>query len=204
MIIPPKTVARLLRVALPVVAIAIVGVLLWVCGVVRRPNIKLSSDHRIGPTAEKIEELKAIGQWEFLTISDEQLVDTVRRGLLSDDHLARIYYGTMRLGIDLSEVRPGWIVAHGDSVGVTLPPIKLLDERFIDEARTRPFAESGRWTAADREALYERAHRAMLRHGLSQANIRSAENNADAQFRAMLRAMGFENITIRFERVQAR
>lgn len=204
MIIPPKTVARLSRVALPVVAIAIVGVLLWVCGVVRRPSIKLSSDHRIGPTAEKIEELKAIGQWEFLTISDEQLVDTVRRGLLSDDHLARIYYGTMRLGIDLSEVRPGWIVAHGDSVGVTLPPIKLLDERFIDEARTRPFAESGRWTAADREALYERAHCAMLRHGLSQANIRSAENNADAQFRAMLRAMGFENITIRFERVQAR
>ena len=38
----------------------------------------------------------------------------------------------------------------------------------------------------------------MLSHGFTEANIKSAENNADAQFRNMLRAMGFENIVVRF------
>ena len=52
----------------------------------------------------------------------------------------------------------------------------------------------------DAEAMYRRAYNQMFSHGFTRANIRSAENNADAQFRGMLRAMGFENIIIRFEK----
>ena len=106
----------------------------------------------------------------------------------------------IKLGIDLCKAKPGWIAAVGDTVVVTLPPISLLDHDFIDEARTKSFFESGRWTAADREAMYRRAYNQMFSHGFTRANIRSAENNADAQFRGMLRAMGFENIIIRFEK----
>ena len=96
----------------------------------------------------------------------------------------------------------GTLTGVGDDTllvqSVTLPPVKLLDSDFIDEARTRSFYESGRWTAADREAMYRRAADAMRRKGLSRANIRSAESNADAQFRSMLQAMSFNNIIIRF------
>ena len=160
----------------------------------------VGSDKKIEITPEQITAIKAIGQWEFLSVSDEELVDTVRRGFFRDDHLVRIYYGTMRFGIDLGKAKPGWIAAVGDTVVVTLPPISLLDHDFIDEARTKSFFESGRWTAADREAMYRRAYNQMFSHGFTRANIRSAENNADAQFRGMLRAMGFENIIIRFEK----
>ena len=187
---------RLAAIALALVAVACAVV--WVSHSLRRSSVAVGSDKKIEITPEQITAIKAIGQWEFLSVSDEELVDTVRRGFFSDDQLVRIYYGTMRLGIDLDETAPGWIAARGDTVCVTLPPVKLLDSDFIDEARTRSFYESGRWTAADREAMYRRAADAMRRKGLSRANIRSAESNDDAQFRSMLQAMGFNNIIIRF------
>ena len=126
-------------------------------------------------------------------------MDTIRKGLLSDDELVRIYYGTLRLGINLHQAKPGWLKANGDTIVATLPRIGLLDQDFIDEARTRSFHESGRWSAADREALYRKAYRMMLSHCLTPANLRSAENNADTQLRKMLQAMGFHDVTIRFE-----
>lgn len=189
--------ARIALVALA--AIAVAALLLWAGHTASNSTITIGSDKKIGITPEQIQSIKAIGEWEFLSVSDEELVDTVRPRLFGDDHLVRIYYGTMRLGIDLGKAKPGWIATKGDTITVTLPPISLLDQDFIDEARTRSFYESGRWTAADREEMYQRAAAAMRRNGLSPANIRSAENNADAQFRNMLRAMGHENIIIRFE-----
>jgi hypothetical protein len=164
------------------------------------PLLSIERSDRIELTPVQIQSIRDIGQWEFLSVTDEELVDTVRKGLFRDDHLVRIYYGTMRLGIDLAKVSEGWITTSGDSIVLTLPPVGLLDERFIDEARTQSFHESGRWSARDREALYQKARRQMLAHGLTPQNLRSAEDNADAQFRRLLRSMGFEQVIIRFGR----
>lgn len=193
-----NNISRIRFVAVILAIVAVVIGIIYISDTVRHSSITIGSEKKIDITPEQIRSIKAIGQWEFLSVTDEELVDTVRHGIFSDDHLVRIYYGTMRFGIDLSDAKPGWIVAKGDSVVVTLPPISLLDQDFIDEARTKAFFESGRWTAADREALYRRAYKQMLSHGFTEANIRSAENNADAQFRNMLHAMGFENVVIRF------
>ena len=195
-----QNISKLRLAAIVAVVVAVAVAAFWLSRTVSRSSVSLGSDKKIDITPEQIRSIKAIGQWEFLSITNEEMVDTVRRGFFSDDRLVRIYYGTMRLGIDLHQAKPGWIVAQGDSVVVTLPPVGLLDHDFIDEARTKSFFESGRWSAADREALYRRAYRQMLEGGLTEANIRSAENNADTQFRNMLRAMGFENIVIRFEK----
>ena len=188
-----------IRLALALIAvIAIVAAVFWMGGTLRRTSITIESEKKIDITPEQIRSIKAIGEWEFLSINDEELVDTTRKGLFRNDHLVRIYYGTMRLGFDLKDAKEDWIKASGDTVEVTLPPIRLLDSDFIDEAKTRSFYESGRWSAADREKMYRKAKAMMLRNGLTQTNIRSAENNADAQFRNMFRAMGFENVVIRF------
>lgn len=163
-------------------------------------SITVEKSERIDITPEVIQSIKAIGEWEFLSIAAEELADTVRRGLFGNDNLARIYYGTMRLGVNLHQAEPGWIKASGDTVTMQLPPIILLDNDFIDEARTRSFHESGRWTAADREALYMKARRAMLRRGMTKANIEAARKNGESQMRDMLSAMGFRNITVSFAR----
>ena len=160
-------------------------------------EIATEGETRMSPT--QIEEMRQIGEWEFLSIADEELVDTVRRGFFSDDELIRIYYGTLRLGIDLGEAREGWASEKDDSISVLLPRVRLLDDDFIDEARTRSFYESGKWSDADRQALYYRAAARMRTRCLTPENIRSAEENASRQFAQMIRSMGFERVSIRFE-----
>ena len=114
---------------------------------------KVEVDDQIGLTPTQIVSIRQIGQWEFLSIADEELIDTVRRGFFSDDQLIRIYYGTLRLGIDLQQMKEDAISQEGDSINILLPPIKLLDQDFIDEARTQSFYESGKWSDTDRHDL---------------------------------------------------
>ena len=156
-------------------------------------------DQRIGITPTQIASIKQIGQWEFLSVSDEEMIDTTRNRFFADDELIRIYYGTLRLGIDMNEVKGQWIRKEKDSIIVTLPPIKLSDERFIDEAQTKAFYESGKWTDKDRETMYERAYQRMRARCLNRQNIESAEQNASRQFYQLMRSMGFSNVSIRFD-----
>ena len=88
--------------------------------------VHLNRNTTISIGSDNIASMKSIGEWEFLSISDEEMIDTVRHGFFSDDELVRIYYGTLRLGIDMSQADADWIAHSGDSVTVTLPPVKLL------------------------------------------------------------------------------
>lgn len=188
------------RPALLVVALLIVVCLVvWLFSAIRNTTMRVAVDDKIELTPTQIQSVRSIGQWEFLAVSDEELVDTVRKRFFSDDQLARIYYGTLRLGVDLQEAKEGWMVADGDTIRVLMPPVKLLDNRFIDEARTRSFYESGRWSAADREQLYQKAHRQMLQHALTAANLQRARENGEVQMRRLLRSMGFDAVEIRYE-----
>lgn len=178
----------------------ILAIVIWLLYVPKNNHITLHTNDKIDITPEQIQSIKAIGEWEFLAVADEELVDTVKKGLLKDQQLVRIYYGTVRLGINMHQVKPRWIKLLNDTVYVTLPDITVLDKDFIDEARTQAFYESGTWTAADREALFLRAHRKMLSHCVTPSNIKSARNNAELQFTRILNAMGHNNIRITFER----
>ena len=182
--------------AIAVAILAIIIMLWWLKGCISETEISLDVDQSIDITPEQITSIKAIGEWEFLSVSLEELADTVRKGIFKDDHLARIYYGTVRLGINMHQVEPRWIVAEGDSITVTLPQPGLLDKDFIDEARTKSFYESGKWSHQDREKLYQKAYRQMLRHSMTQENLHNARENGEEQFRRMMKTMGFEHVNI--------
>ena len=179
---------------------AFILVFVWLVFFEKNNTIELGVDDRIGDTPTQIESMKAIGEWEFLSVSNEELVDTVRKGLLSDDHLVRIYYGTLSLGINMHQARPHWLTVSGDTATAVLPKVGLLDKNFIDEARTKSFYESGSWQESDREALYKKAYRMMLQRCMTPTNLKAAEENAEAQFRKMLLALGYKNVIIKFER----
>ena len=182
--------------AIAVAILAIIIMLWWLKGCISETEISLDVDQSIDITPEQITSIKASGEWEFLAVASEELVDTVRKGIFKDDHLARIYYGTVRLGINMHQVEPRWIVAEGDSITVTLPQPGLLDKDFIDEARTKSFYESGKWSHQDREKLYQKAYRQMLRHSMTQENLHNARENGEEQFRRMMKTMGFEHVNI--------
>ena len=190
--------SRTALIVIGIVAVVLIAGFALVYWMLNSNTASLSAKERVELSPTQIESIKAIGQWEFLSISDEEIVDTVRHGFFGDDELVRIYSGTLRLGIDLSDTENGWLRADGDTLRVLLPDVKLLDEHFLDEASARSFYESGTWSQSDRKALANKARRKMLARCLTPANIASAEQNATAQFHQMLRSMGFQNVSIRF------
>ena len=169
--------------------LVIVGVVAWLGYKMKDDGFSVGISDKIDDTPTIVQQMREIGQWEFLTISDEELIDTVRTGFFSDDELARIYYGTLRLGIDFSQCDENWIERDGDSVKIDLPPVQLLDENFLDEARTRSFFEKGKWTNADRKAMAERAKRLMRERCLTKENIAIAQKNAEQQVKKFVTAL---------------
>ena len=162
-------------------------------------SLSLTTDNRIDVTPQQVRAMRAIGQWEFLSLTDEEMVDTIRHGIFFDDQLVRIYYGTLRLGIDMQQLSDSAFIPRGDTLDVTLPAIQLLDNNFIDEARTRSFISKGNWDASDREALYRKAKAKMLRQCLTPRNIRRARENAEEQVTDMLHVMGFEKVNLKWK-----
>jgi len=179
-------------------AVLVIAGALWLRSCTKGDYIEIGADNAIDASPTQIQSIKDIGEWEFLSVSLEELADTVRKGFFSDDELARIYYGTLRIGINMHQVEPGWLTAEGDSVSLSLPPVALLDRDFIDEARTKPFFETGTWKPEDREALYRLAHKNMLSHGLTKENLATAEDNAREQITSLMKTMGFKKVTITF------
>lgn len=178
--------------------IIIGGALYWLN---KDNTMSVASEEKTTLSPTQVESIEAIGQWEFLAINDEELVDTTRHGFFGDDQLVRIYYGTLRLGIDMKDVKEGWIQTDEkkDSIVCTLPPIRLLDNNFIDEAKTKSFFEEGKWTGADRQAMYDRAYAMMKKRCLTPVNYQTARRNAKQQFKDMFKTMGFTNVKIEFE-----
>lgn len=180
-------------------SIAIIAVVILIFWLANSNSLSIGNKERLVITQAQIESIEAIQQWEFLSISDEELVDTTRYGFFGDDHLVRIYYGTLRLGIDLSKTEEGWLSLDKDTIVALLPPVTLLDDDFIDETRTRSFYEEGTWSQQDRTALYQKAKRMMKQRCLTEENYRSAERQATAQFNNLLHSMGFEFVRVRFK-----
>lgn len=186
--------ALLVLVAVAVIAAALV----WMVRGMSKSTLTIGADGGIDDTPLRVESMRAIGQWEFMAIADEEMVDTVRKGIFSDDRLVRIYYGTLRIGVDMQKLSDNAFTPQGDSIIVRLPAVQLLDESFIDEARTKSFFESGRWAPADREDLMHRAARQMRERCLTYDNMRLAKDNAVAQIRQMMRQLGYDKVRVDF------
>lgn len=111
-------------------------------------HLEVERNTRIDLTPEQILSVRDIGQWEFLTINTEELVEWQRSRTLTTDRLTRIYQGTLRLGIDMSKASDDWFTSLPDSTAqLILPHAALLDNnlltrhaavRFTRRALSRP------------------------------------------------------------------
>ena len=182
-----------------VVVIAVIAMFFWVKSAFKDNYLELATNEQIDPTPTQIQSIRAIGEWEFLSISAEEMVDTVRKGFFSDDELVRIYYGTLRLGINMQSLSDDAMAIHGDTLQVTLPKVGLLDNDFIDESKTKPFYESGKWSPQAHQALYQKAHRQMLHHCLTPENLQAAQTNAESQLQNLFTQLGYKNVTLHFK-----
>ena len=58
----------------------------------------ITKDEKTSMSLTQIRAIEDIGEWEFLTINDEEIIDTVRHEFVGDAERVRIYYGTLRRG----------------------------------------------------------------------------------------------------------
>lgn len=144
--------------------------------------------------------LQEIGQWEFLAIEDDEIVDTIRKGIIYDDVLTRIYHGTVRIGVDMKKMRKKWITYQkkNDKLIVRLPKVGLLDKKFIDEANTDSYYESGKWSVNARKQLLKKAERKMLKRCLTKQNIKLAEENGKAAAEQLFKSLGYDDVEVTF------
>ena len=155
-------------------------------------------DKPIAQSPEEIIHLRSIGQWEFLSVESEELVERHHTGLMSDRDLICIYRGTLRIGVDLRKLPEDWVEVKGRNAIVHLPQPSLLDENFLDESRTTVFMEQGLFRAEEREAMIAEAKNKMKQRALSTDNLSIARRNAESQFQKLFLAMGYEDVIVEF------
>lgn len=162
-------------------------------------SLSVESNTAIERTPIEINSIRQIGQWEFLSIKTEELVDSIKKGIFFDDRMICIYQGTLSLGIDMQHFEESWITAQGkDSISLSLPPVSLLDQDFINEAQTDAFYESGKWTEKEKEELYQKARNRMLQRANAPENRKMAEQHARKQISRLMHSLGFRHVEISF------
>ena len=156
-------------------------------------------DKPIAQSPEEIVHLRSIGQWEFLSVEAEELVERHHSGLMSDRDLICIYRGTLRIGVDLRKLPEDWVEVKERNAIVHLPQPSLLDENFLDESRTTVFMEQGLFRAEEREAMIAEAKNKMKQRALTTDNLSIARRNAESQFQKLFAAMGYEEVIVEFD-----
>ena len=189
------------KLSLCLLALAGIGVgVLWLksTSFTDTPLLSVERTTAIETTPEEVRQIRDIGQWELLSAATEEMVELHRTGILHDDHLVCIYRGTLRLGINLHHASADWFRADSTTAILQLPPIELLDEDFIDEARTTTFFEEGSWTAADKQKLYLQAKKAMKQRILTPEHLQQTQQNAKEQFSKIFTNLGYHEVLITF------
>ena len=95
-----KAMVRHWRITLFVLLVALIG---YGAMVAYRTltNSNNAVEKPIEQSPEEIVRLQAIGQWEFLSVEAEELVERHYSGLMSERDLVCIYRGTLRIGVDM-------------------------------------------------------------------------------------------------------
>lgn len=183
-------------------ALTIAGVVLWGWHVIHtsdRPLMGITHNERIESTPEEILALKDVGEWEFLSVETEELVEHHEPHTFGDTHLVKIYHGRLSLGIDMKDAADDWFRDSLSTAIITLPAITLLDDYFIDEARTVTFYEKGRHNAATKQRLYDKAAEAMMQRALAPTNVSEAQHTAREHFMKLMKPFGYKEVIVRFE-----
>ena len=82
---------------LSIVLIGMICALVLFFTINKQPLVSVDTKGKTMPTPMEVENVRSIGQWEFLTLTDEEIADTVRHNFFGDNELSRVYYGTLRL-----------------------------------------------------------------------------------------------------------
>ena len=100
------------------ILILLVVIVFWVRSAFKGNYIELGSNENIDLTPTQIQSIRDIGEWEFLSISAEEMVDTVRKGIFTDDEWDAMSSnqqgGYVTIGIRVRAERQCFLISKSD------------------------------------------------------------------------------------------
>jgi hypothetical protein len=173
---------------------------------------------RSGPvlikSLENLSEYRAASANMQVVVDVEQDTDLVP-SFIKGERTLFVAAGSVDAAVDFAGLgrSPGAVQVSDDrkAVTITLPPARLTEAQ-LDQARSRiydrdrgaldrieeAFSDDG---GADQQALYVLAEDKLTEAAASDPSLlRTAERNTRSMLEGMMRGLGFEQVTVRFER----
>ena len=75
---------RIMTFLLILISVVVIVAVAYIIFSVKDSNIEVTDSTTVEITPSQLESIRAIGEWEFLTVNDEELVDTIDKGFFRD------------------------------------------------------------------------------------------------------------------------
>ncbi len=152
-----------------------------------------------------VAQLQKLNRLETVEFSIDTVVEGKRSSAvlpdsLFGDKLLLVVHGQVFAGIDLSKLKPESVQVQGKSVTVELPPSEIFTTR-LDESKSRVFTrQTGLLVPSDPNLETETRRTAesqMLQSAQGDGILDTARSNGRASIESLLRALGFEQVSVR-------
>ena len=152
-----------------------------------------------------VEQIQKLSRLETVSYSVDTVVEGERSSpilpdALAGDRLLLIVHGQVFAGIDLGKLKPESVKVEGRSVTLDLPPSEVFSTR-IDENKSRVFTrQTGLLVPTDPNLETETRRTAesqILQSAQTDGILDTARSNGRTSIEALLRGLGFQQVTIR-------
>ena len=111
-------------------------------------------------------------------------------------------HAKLKAGIDMSEFNPSQVVIKGKNIEITLPQPKLLAMNMPAEEAKLVYQKVGALrkdiSATERNELLKLGEADIVDNVPNLGILDDARKNAETFFRALLKQLGYENVTVKF------
>ena len=151
-----------------------------------------------------VEKIRKLSRLETVVFPLDKIVGGGRESpylpdFLVGDKLLLVAHGEVMAGVDLSQLQPGNVTVHGDSVEVHLPAPQVLSTR-IDNTSTRIYSRTtGLLVPPDpnlESQVREAAEQQITQAALDDHILDKAHQNAQTELTALLTGLGFRHVEV--------
>ncbi len=192
----PRT-ARILAAAVLLAGLFLFGLLL---GVVLPPLLRGKPNPRFYNTATVIQQVQTLSELVTVKYVMEKVVvleDVKWVAVLGESRVLMVAHGSVKAGIDLSQVAPGDVQISGKTITLKLPPPKITDA-YLDEQQTRVIERTTGLLRTFDKDLEQTARMTALddirRAARTGGILKEAEGRAQTQLTTFFKLLGFEEV----------
>jgi hypothetical protein len=150
-------------------------------------------------TVAVVKEIQTLSQFVTVQYVIEKVMVEEDVKWYGENRVLLVAHGVVKAGVDFQRLVPGDVDVSGTTVRIRLPPPQLLDA-YLDESKTQIIERStGLLRLFDKDLeTVARQHAVMdiRRAAREEGILTDAEDRAQAQIRALLLRLGFEEVEI--------